>query len=174
MRPADYLPPDTPALNVAIVEAAHDDIGEGETIDASGHGTNRSTFVDGVNSEFGSPLGSYWCANTVGHWWKKAGAEIPASDVGAAETWRKWAFQTGRFNHAPCPGAAVLYGKTDHADHIGIVARLVPDPAAAGGHRVITIEGNTSLGGYNRDGWAVAEKTVDLPHLIGYVWPEPV
>jgi hypothetical protein len=171
MRPTDYLPPDTPPLNVAIVERAHDDIGEGEDLDETGRGTNRSTYVDRLNTRFGSPLGSYWCANAVGTWWKDAGAEVPPKDVGAAESWRTWAVRTGRFSATPVPGAAVLYGESTHAHHIGVIAKIVRDPTAPKGQRVITIEGNTSIGKYNRDGWIVAEKVVDLDHVIGYVTP---
>lgn len=172
MRPSDYLPPDTPALNIAIVEKAHDDIGEGEDIGKNGQGTNRSTYVDHTNSRFGSPLGSYWCANAVGSWWEDAGANIPPEDVGAADRWRRWAFETHRFRERPYAGYAVLYGDANHAHHIGVVARVVPDPTATHGQRVMTIEGNTSLGVYNRDGWVVAEKIMDPSHLIGFVAPD--
>jgi hypothetical protein len=174
MRPSDYLPTDTPALNLAIVERAHDDIGEGEDIGADGRGTNRSTYVDHVNSRFGSPLGSYWCANDVGGWWEDAGADIPPENVGAADAWRRWALATGRFAHDPKPGYAVLYGTPTHADHITVVARIVPDPTAPHGRRVMDIGGNTSLGVYNRDGWVVAEKIVVAEHVIGYVSPVPL
>jgi hypothetical protein len=135
MRPSDYLPTDTPALNLAIVERAHDDIGEGEDIGADGRGTNRSTYVDHVNSRFGSPLGSYWCANDVGGWWEDAGADIPPENVGEADAWRRWALATGRFAHDPKPGYAVLYGTPTHADHITVVARIVPDPTAPHGRQ---------------------------------------
>lgn len=173
MRPRDYLPPGTPTLNVAIVERAHDDIGEGEDIGPDGKGTNRSVYVDRVNTRFGSPLGSYWCGNDVGGWWQDAGAEIP--DVpGVAENWRVWAFKTRRFSHVPVPGAAVLYGTSTHAEHITVLARVVPDPTAPGGHRLIDIGGNTSLSQYSRDGFIVAEKGVALDRLIGYVHPEPI
>jgi hypothetical protein len=74
---------------------------------------------------------------------------------------------------APQPGYAVLYGEPGHAHHIGVVARLVPDLTAHWGRRVLVIEGNTSLGVYNRDGWIVAEKIMDPTHLIGFVAPFP-
>lgn len=169
MRPRDYLP-GVAELQVRIVEAAHDDIGQGEDIGPDGKGTNRSAYVDRVNARFGSPLGSYWCANAVSGWWKDAGAELPPTP-GLCESWRKWSFLTNRFRSAPRPGYAVLYGEATHASHIGIVARLVPDLTAAHGRRVIVIEGNTSLGEYSRDGWIVAEKTMNAEHLIGFVAP---
>jgi hypothetical protein len=172
MRPRDYLPTSTPELQIRIVERAHDDIGEGETIGPDGRGTNRSAFVDRVNARFGSPLGSYWCANWCGGVWQDAGAPLPPVP-GSCESWRRWAFETNRFRDQPQPGYAVLYGTSARATHIGIVARLVPDATAHWGRRVLVIEGNTSLGQYSRDGWTVAEKTLDAEHLIGFVAPRP-
>lgn len=172
MRPRDYLGTGVPELQIRIVEQAHDDIGEGEDIGPDGQGTNRSAYVDAVNRRFGSPLGSFWCANAVAGWWKDAGAVLPPNP-GNCEAWRVWAFLRNQFREAPQPGYAVLYGEPGHAHHIGIVARLVPDPEAHWGRRVIVIEGNTSLGVYNRDGWIVAEKIMDPAHLIGFVAPTP-
>lgn len=172
MRPRDYLPAETREMNVQIVERAHDDIGSGEDIGANGLGTNRSRYCDAVNARFGSPIGSYWCANAASGWWKDAGAELPPTP-GNCESWRQWAFRTNRFRDTPYPGYAVLYGTRTHASHIGIVARLVPDPTALHGYRVVTIEGNASLGGFTRDGWIVAERTLNAEALIGYVAPTP-
>lgn len=172
MKPRDFLPLDTRELNVRIVEHAHDDIGMGEDIGPDGKGTNLSRYCDRVNQRFGSPLKSYWCANAAAGWWKDAGAQLPPTP-GSCESWRKWAFETNRFRDTPYPGYAVLYGVHDHASHIGIVARLVPDPKALHGYRVVTIEGNSSLGSFTRDGWIVAERTVNLDALIGYVAPTP-
>jgi hypothetical protein len=68
----------------------------------------------------------------------------------------------------------VLYGVNGKAEHIAVIARLVPDPTAAGGFRVLEIGGNTSLGKYNRDGWTVAEKIVESGRVLGYVSPDPL
>lgn len=173
MRPRDFLPPETSALSVAIVERAHDDIGEGEDIGPNGKGTNRSEYCDRVNRRFGSPLGSYWCGNAAGGWWQDAGAAIP-STPGAVHNWYVWAKKTGRFRTKPQPGYAILYGTPAHCDHIAVVARLVPDPTAHDGHRVLEIGGNTSLGKYNRDGWTVAEKIEEAARVVGYVSPDPL
>jgi hypothetical protein len=173
MRPRDYLPADTPALNVAIVERAHDDIGSGEDIGPDGIGTNRSDYCDRVNARFGSPPGSYWCANAVGGWWMSAGACIPPVP-GAADSWRVWGKQTGRWRTTPHPGYAVLYGARRYAEHVAVIARLVPDPTEPGGHRVLEIGGNSSLGRYDRDGWTVAEKAEDADRVLGYVSPDPL
>lgn len=171
MRPSDYLV-GVPELHVKIVERAHDDIGSGEDIGPDGKGTNRSAFVDRVNQRFGSPLGSFWCANWVAGVWADAGAQLPPIP-GLCESWRQWAFQTNRFRDTPRPGYAVLYGTSAKASHIGLVTRLVPDPTAHWSHRVLVIEGNTSLGAYNRDGWTVAAKILDADHLVGFVAPRP-
>lgn len=172
MRPRDFLPPDTPPLRVQIVENAHDDIGSGENIGPDGQGTNRSFYVDAVNRRFGSPLGSYWCANAVAGWFADAGAQLPPVP-GSCESWHQWAFRTDRFRSHPQPGYAVLYGTAAHASHIGIVAKLEPDPTAPLGRRVVVIEGNTSLGAFTRDGWIVAEKTLSREDLVGFVAPLP-
>lgn len=170
MRPRDYLPPDLAPVRLAVVEAAHDDIGECE----EPPGSNRGRYPDLVNQEFGSPLGSYWCANAVGHWWKKAGAGRPPV-VGSTKSWLAWAKITGRFRPSrPEPGDAVLYGAHGVPEHIGIVARVVDDPASPGGRRVVTIEGNTSLGAYDRNGWIIDQKPETAARVIGYVSPTPL
>jgi hypothetical protein len=172
MRPRDYLV-GVPEMRVRIVECAHADIGEGEDLDASGHGTNRSAYCDRVNARFGSPLGSPWCANAGAGWWKDGGAPELPPEPGSCESWRQWAFRTDRFRDTPQPGYAALYGTATHAEHWELVARLVRDLTAHWEQRVLVIGGNTSLGRYNRDGWVVAEKILDADRLIGFVAPLP-
>jgi hypothetical protein len=173
MTVRDFLPASTPELQVRIVEKATADLGSGEDLDGKGNGTNRSAYCDRINARFGSPLGSYWCANAAAGWWKDAGAPALPPEPGSCESWRQWAFKTSRFRSSPRPGYAVLYGTAARANHITVVARVVKDPTALGGERVLDIGGNTSLGEYNRDGWIVAEKPVAREHLIGYVAPRP-
>jgi hypothetical protein len=129
MRPRDFLPPATPELQIRIVERAHDDIGEGEDIGADGKGTNRSAYVDRVNQRFGSPLGSFWCANAVAGWWKDAGAQLPPNPGTARRGASGRSFDESVPRSATA-GYAVLYGEPGHAHHIGVVARLVPDLTA--------------------------------------------
>lgn len=172
MRPTDYLGPTVPPLNVAIVERAHDDIGEGEDIGPNGQGTNRSEYVDAVNTLWGSPLGSYWCGNAVGKWFKDGGANTP-SVPGDVDNWVRWAKKTRRWRLTPFPGYAIIYGVAGNAEHIALVSRLVPDPTASHGQRVVEIGGNTSLGKYNRDGWTVAQKIEESARVLGYVAPDP-
>ena len=164
MNPRDFLPPWTPKLQVAIVCAAHDDIGEHE----DPPGSNRGTYVDAINQEFGSPLGSYWCANAVGHWWRKAGAQIPPDSVGSVARWVRFAQHTGMWTQEPQPGYAVVYGKNGAPDHITVVEQVVDG-------RAIEIGGNTTLTpGFDRNGWIVQQKDVDHARVLGYIRPVAV
>lgn len=165
----DFLPDDLPALNRRIVEYAHADIGECE----EPPGSNRGRYPDTVNAEFGSPPGSYWCANAAAHQWKHAGAGLPPVP-GSCESWHQWAKVANRLVDVPVPGAAVLYSADGkRADHIGIVERVVPDPEAPKGRRVMTIEGNTSLTAYDRNGWVMDQKAENTQRVLGYIHPEP-
>lgn len=164
MRPSDFLPPDTPAFVVAIVTAAHDDLGSTEDGPPF---KNRGRYPDLVNAEFGSPLGSYWCANAHGHWAKQGGGVIPDRDVGSCAAWHQMHVDNGTFSHTPVPGATVLY---DHngdglCDHVACVEQI------AGG-MPLEIGGNTTLGGgLDRNGWIVQQKAVDTSKLLGYGHP---
>ena len=163
MDPRDFLPPWTPKLNLAVVCAAHDDIGEHE----DPPGSNRGAYVDAVNQEFGSPLGSAWCANALGHWFKKAGASIPPDNVGSADRWRRFGQHAGLWTDEAQPGYAVIYGdrSTGLAHHVGIVEQIVNG-------RVLTIEGNTTLvPGYDREGWIVQQKEIAHEKVLGFVKP---
>lgn len=163
MMPRDFLPADTPELQIAIVEAAHNDIGEHE----DPPGSNRGAYVDAVNLEFGSPLGSYWCANAGGHWWKKAGATLPPDNVGSVARWMRFAQHAGLWVQAPAPGYAIIYGapETGVPDHLTIVEQVV-------GARVLEIGGNTTLtAGFDRNGWIVQQKEANYKRILGYVRP---
>jgi hypothetical protein len=63
----------------------------------------------------------------------------------------------------PAVGAAVLYGTPAH--HIGIVAAVVDG-------KIVTIEGNTGGGGFNRNGCGCFKKTVNPSRVSGYVLPD--
>ena len=62
-------------------------------------------------------------------------------------------------------GAAVVYGTTADANHIGVVVRVAP--------LLLSVEGNTSLAGYSTDGLAVTLKAVATNRVVGYVRPLP-
>jgi hypothetical protein len=123
---------------------------------------------------WGVPLGSPWCALWTASVWKDAGAEVPPVNMkkdwhpAKAETWRRWALETGRFSSLPALGAAALYGSNgrEPASHISAcVVSLTPI--------VTNLEGNTSEVGFSREGTLTDLKRVNIERLIGYVWPRP-
>lgn len=106
--------------------------------------------------------GYYWCAAAVSTWWQEAGLETPSGGA-SCDNWMNWGKRNGYWSNKPKVGAAVLYGSDSDAHHIGIVAGVT----ATGG--IITIEGNTSGGGFNRNGCGVFQK---VPRrYLGFVNP---
>lgn len=106
--------------------------------------------------------GYYWCAAAVATWWQEAGLQTPSGGA-SCDVWMKWGKSNGYWSSKPKIGAAVLYGSPSDAHHIGIVAGVTP----TGG--IITIEGNTSGGGFSRNGCGVFQK---IPkRYIGFVIP---
>lgn len=147
------------------VQLAHDDIGR---VRERPMGSNRSPIIDAYNRASGSPPGSFWCANALAAWWRGAGLDLPPRDVGSCDAWKDWALRTGRWSPLPVVGAAVVYGRSMRdANHIGLVYDF-DNPAT-----VFSIEGNTSLDGYSRNGELVTLKLVRRDHLLGYVHPFP-
>lgn len=137
-------------------------------------GSNRGPEIDEWAKEFGSPLGSFWCALAVGKARKAGGLWIPARDVGSCDEWYLAAELAGKLITTPCHGAAVLYtnGKTldtgryagrKDAVHIGLVVRVTP--------RLMSVEGNTTLGKYDRNGDVQTLKDVEKARVLGYVAP---
>lgn len=108
-----------------------------------------------------SGQGWYWCAGAVTTWWKEAGLKTPPG-AASCDSWVTWAKKNGYWSKTPKIGAAVLYGSASDAHHIGIVSGVVKG-------RIITIEGNTSGGGFNRNGCGVFQKTPK--NYLGFVLP---
>jgi hypothetical protein len=158
---ASWAPPDTGALHLAIVKRALTDVGICEIPP----GSNRSGRIDEYVTAVGSPLGSFWCAAAVTAWWREAGAETPPRLAGSCDAWMQWGVATGRWSERAAMGAAVVYGRPGDASHIGVVVRTAP--------LLLAVEGNTTLGGFNRNGVAVALKEVDAGRVLGYVHPVP-
>jgi hypothetical protein len=137
-------------------------------------GSNRGPDIDAWASEFGSPLGSYWCALAVGKARKCGGLWIPSHDVGACNEWVLQATADGVIAKDPEAGAAVVYtngnritrgryaGQMD-AVHIGLVLRVEPV--------LLSIEGNTVLGPFDRNGFVQALKEVDVKRVLTYIGP---
>ena len=160
--PAPWLPDSTPDLNRLIVVRALSDVG----ICEMPPGSNRSGRIDEYVRAVGSPLGSYWCAAALAAWWREAGAEVPPKEAGSCDTWMMWARHTNRWKATPQPGDAVLYGTPKDSNHCGVVVRISP--------LILTVEGNTSLGGYDRNGVAVDLKQLNAPKVVGYISPLPI
>ena len=163
------LPFDLPPLNQEIIRRVQLVIPILENPPLS----NRSPEIDAMCDRFGVPRGSYWCALLAANEWLDAGACIPPVDdakgwhPAKAETWRQWSLHEGLFSATPVHGAAVLYGKNGHepAEHIGAaVASITPI--------LMDFEGNTSGGGFSRNGELATLKVVDSDRLIGYVLPK--
>lgn len=137
-------------------------------------GSNRGPDIDAWAREFGSPLGSYWCALAVGHCRKAHGLWIPTRDVGSCDEWYLQAENAGLLVQSPVVGAAVLYGNGERiafgrykrrfdAVHIGTVVRTHP--------QLQSLEGNTTLGKYDRNGTVLTLKAVETPKVLGYILP---
>ncbi len=156
---APWVPSTTPPLNLAIARRALMDIGICEIPP----GSNRSGRIDEYVKAVGSPLGSYWCAAAVSAWFREVGAKIPPNAAGSCDTWMNWAKKNNQWFNTPIIGSAVVYGKPGDASHIGVIVRTDP--------LLLSVEGNTSLGGFDRNGVAVDLKSVDKSRVLGYVYP---
>jgi hypothetical protein len=153
------------ALRADLVRRAHADIG----IEESATQSNRSPYLDEIAREFGSPVGSAWCALILGRWCRNVGAAIPPREVGAVRAWQRWAQGEGLWKpkaHTPLPGDIAVwdYNPDGLGDHIGVVVRV-----HARGPR--TIEGNTSWAGHSREGVAVVMKPINAGATLGYIVP---
>jgi len=168
---------DPSALNNIQQSTADDDIGKRiiayakaaasipvmETPPPSNYGGYVTTYLNGVGINFPA----FWCAAAVSYWFKQAGAKSPNS-AGCAD-WKQWAIRNGLWSSTPVHGAAIIYtDKTGHPHHIGIVAD--PKPNEQG--RITSIEGNTTGGGFNRDGVGVFVKYPRLSAINGFIIPK--
>jgi len=162
------IPDGTSELAQAIIRRAQQDI----PIIENPASSNRSPEIDAMCKRWGVPLGSYWCALWAASVWSDAGAAVPPIAMSRdwhpakCETWRQWALVEGLFTSEPTLGCAVLYGVNGHepAEHIGTCI-VAMEPVK------FDLEGNTSLGGYSRNGEITGLKPVDLTRVIGYVTP---
>src|ERR1700680_3515555 len=72
-------------------------------------GSNRGPEIDAWAAEFGSPLGSFWCALATAQARKAGGWWIPPQDVGSCDEWVDEAGRESLFIKEAEPGAAVVY-----------------------------------------------------------------
>ena len=138
-------------------------------------GSNRGREIDAWARELGAALGSFWCPLAVAMARKEGGLWIPSHHAGNCNEWMCQACDVGLFSERPVPGAAVLYtnfqtlltgpyfGLLDTV-HIGLVLRVNPV--------LLSIEGKTTLGKYDRRGWVQTLRKVDRSRVIGFVLPE--
>jgi hypothetical protein len=137
-------------------------------------GSNRSPEIDAWAREFDSPLGSSWCALAVAKARKEGGLWTPERYAGSCDEWVRGAEEHDLDTYTPMVGAAVVYtnGKTIEggrydgqldAVHIGIVLRVTPV--------ILSIEGNTTLGKYDTNGYVQALKRVDTARVLCYILP---
>jgi hypothetical protein len=148
---------------IDAVKFAINDIGKMEIPVKSNYGGRVKEMLNniGINGP------AFWCAAAVSTWWKSAGMQVPPVGPGLCQNWVNWAKKNNRWSSTPVVGAACLYFNSSgtHAHHIGIVAEVRNDG------RVVTIEGNTTGGGFNRDGVGVFKKQPRLSSIGGFVLP---
>src|SRR5258706_16266428 len=100
-------------------------------------GSNRGPEIDAWAREFGSPLGSFWCALAVGKARKEGGLWVPSHDVGSCNKGVYQARRAKLLSRTPAPGTAVVYTNWNQlrggryaaqvdAVHNGLVVRLEP------------------------------------------------
>lgn len=145
-----------------IVAFATADIGKVESPLPPGKPENWGPYVSFILSKVGHKAPAFWCAAAVSHWWRQAGAKSPNS--AGCDQWMIWAKKNGLWSTTPAIGAAILYGSPSDAHHIGIVESV-------DGNIVKTIEGNTSGGGFSRNGVGVFKKKTTRAKALGYVLP---
>lgn len=171
MIPAELLRTES-SLVISILQASTDLIAVRERP----KGSNRGEDIDRWAKKFGSPLGSYWCALMQGEVADRSESWRPARDAGSCDEWYLQGERAGLVTTAPRPGAIVLYtnhtrlasgryaGRLD-AVHIGRVIQPEPDALA--------IEGNTTLGKFDREGFVCTLKAIDKARVLCYLAPAP-
>jgi hypothetical protein len=140
------------------------DIGKMEDPLPPGKPENWGAYVQSCLKSTGLTSPAFWCAAFVTKIYKSAGASNPSS--AGCDEWRAWAKKKGLWSREPAIGAAILYGSEADAHHIGIVESF----DAKG--NITTIEGNTSGGGFNRNGVGVFRKRTTKAKALGFVIPQ--
>ena len=151
-------------IGLKIVKFAKRDIGTTESPLPPNKPENSGARVLEMLRNTGINGPAYWCAAAVTTWYKSAGARYPKPGSASCDVWMSWAKKNNLFSTTPVVGAAVLYGTSSDAHHIGIVEKIEDG-------KIITIEGNTSGGGFNRNGVGVFRKTPNKKGIVGYVLP---
>jgi len=135
-------------------------------------GSNRSPRIDRYLKDAGVPDSvirtgeGFWCAAWSGAVYRDCGAKVP-NGYAACQSWLTWGAKNGYLKKTPTVGAVVLYGINNTSHHCGIVLRT------DNGY-LLSIESNTSLNGYSREGLLCGLKEIAVDKVLGYVWPTKV
>ena len=151
-------------IGLKIVKFAKRDIGTTESPLPPNKPENSGARVLEMLRNTGINGPAYWCAAAVTTWYKSAGARYPKPGSASCDVWMSWAKKNNLFSTSPVVGAAILYGTSADAHHIGIVEKIENGI-------ITTIEGNTSGGGFSRNGVGVFRKTPNKKGIVGYVLP---
>jgi hypothetical protein len=151
-------------IGLKIVKFAKIDIGTTESPLPPNKPENSGARVLEMLRNTGINGPAYWCAAAVTTWYKSAGARYPKPGSASCDVWMSWAKKNNLFSTSPVVGAAILYGTSADAHHIGIVEKIENGI-------ITTIEGNTSGGGFSRNGVGVFRKTPNKKGIVGYVLP---
>lgn len=163
-NPPPPPPPADAEIGNKIVYYAKLDIGKMEDPLPPGKPENWGAYVQSCLKSTGLTSPAFWCAAFVTKIYKSAGASNPSS--AGCDEWRAWAKKKGLWSREPAIGAAILYGSEADAHHIGIVESF----DAKG--NITTIEGNTSGGGFSRNGVGVFRKRTTKAKALGFVIPQ--
>jgi hypothetical protein len=147
-----------------IVAYAKRDIGQMESpLPPNQRPANWGPYVKSVLNGVGINSPAFWCAAFVSKHYRLAGAKSPNS--AGCSFWSAWARKNKLYSNKPVIGAAVLYGGRGSEHHIGIVSSIID------ANTITTIEGNTSGGGFDRNGVGVFQKKVKVSRCSGFVLP---
>jgi hypothetical protein len=132
-------------------------------------GNNKGKRINEMLSAVGfRNIPAAWCAAAVSSWFRAAGIKSPNS--ASCDVWLQWAKSNRTYSQKPIIGGAILYGKGNDANHIGIVESYDEKTGV-----ITTIEGNTIPSGFSREGGGVYRKKVlaNSNRILGYVIPVP-
>jgi len=151
-------------IGLKIVKFANMDIGVTESPLPPNKPANSGVRVLEMLKIAGVNGPALWCAAAVTTWYKAAGAKYPKTSSASCDAWKTWGKKNNLFSTTPVVGAAILYGTSSDANHIGIVEKIENGI-------ITTIEGNTTGGGFSRNGVGVFRKTANKKRIVGYVLP---
>jgi hypothetical protein len=132
-------------------------------------GNNKGKRINEMLSAVGfRNIPAAWCAAAVSSWFRAAGIKSPNS--ASCDVWLQWAKSNRTYSQKPIIGGAILYGKGNDANHIGIVESYDEKTGV-----ITPIEGNTIPNGFSREGGGVYRKKVlvNSKRILGYVIPVP-